>query len=72
MDRGNAITFQKKLKDIVGFDASSEEGFQDVIDLSKSCKFSDCSHTKEPGCAVKKAVEYMKKRDLFREPPTNL
>jgi ribosome biogenesis GTPase len=21
------------------------------------CKFRDCTHTKEPGCAVKKAVE---------------
>jgi len=31
-------------------------GFKDVRKFSGNCKFSNCSHTNEPGCAVKQAV----------------
>lgn len=31
--------------------------FTDVEDLAKSCKFSDCTHDNEPGCAVNRAIE---------------
>ena len=31
--------------------------FGDIEELSEECKFSDCSHTTEPGCAVLAAVE---------------
>lgn len=29
----------------------------DITDFEKSCRFMDCSHTNEPGCAVIQAVE---------------
>jgi ribosome biogenesis GTPase len=39
----------------------SEEGvadvFDDVIQITLSCKFSDCSHESEPGCAVRAAID---------------
>jgi len=31
--------------------------FKDIFKFSKECRFSDCTHTHEPGCAVLKAVE---------------
>ena len=31
--------------------------FDDVEALVKQCKFSDCQHRTEPGCAVKAAIE---------------
>ncbi|QKE72581.1 ribosome small subunit-dependent GTPase A [Arthrobacter citreus] len=31
--------------------------FTDVEELAKSCKFSDCTHSKEPDCAVNRAIE---------------
>lgn len=31
--------------------------FQEVEEFTKSCRFSDCKHDSEPGCAVKKALE---------------
>jgi ribosome biogenesis GTPase len=33
------------------------ETFADVDELAGSCKFNDCTHTREPGCAVIGAVE---------------
>lgn len=39
----------------------SDEGldlaFADIEELVGSCRFNDCSHTQEPGCAVLQAVE---------------
>ena len=29
-----------------------EAAFPDIVELSQGCKFSDCSHTHEPGCSV--------------------
>lgn len=31
--------------------------FPEIFDLSKDCKFNNCIHLEEPGCAVKEAVE---------------
>jgi ribosome biogenesis GTPase / thiamine phosphate phosphatase len=33
-----------------------EEAFADVEALAASCRFNDCSHNTEPGCAVKEAL----------------
>lgn len=31
--------------------------FADIEELAKACRYSDCKHAAEPGCAVKRAVE---------------
>lgn len=31
--------------------------FADVVDLARTCRFSDCRHESEPGCAVLAAIE---------------
>ena len=31
--------------------------FADVVQLAQSCRFDDCRHEAEPGCAVREAVE---------------
>jgi len=33
-----------------------EEAFDDIAELALSCKFTDCGHDTEPGCAVRAAV----------------
>jgi ribosome biogenesis GTPase len=30
--------------------------FEDIEDVARSCRFSDCDHRSEPGCAVKAAI----------------
>ncbi len=36
---------------------SIDTAFKDIEELSLGCKFSDCTHTSEPKCAVKEAIE---------------
>lgn len=42
---------------IWGTEESLEETFPDIVELAKGCKFTDCTHTHEVNCAVKKAVK---------------
>ena len=37
-------------------DEGLEETFEDVTSLFAHCRFSDCAHDAEPGCAVKAAI----------------
>lgn len=38
-------------------DEGIDEAFEDITGLFGSCKFSDCAHDREPGCAVRAALE---------------
>jgi ribosome biogenesis GTPase len=38
-------------------DQAIEQSFEDVAALAKQCRFADCTHTNEPGCAVLQAIE---------------
>lgn len=37
--------------------ADLSKSFEDIESLAENCRFRDCSHTGEPGCAVQKAIE---------------
>jgi ribosome biogenesis GTPase len=38
-------------------DEGLEEAFEDVAELAAQCRFSDCAHETEPGCAIRAALE---------------
>jgi ribosome biogenesis GTPase / thiamine phosphate phosphatase len=42
---------------IVGAGDGVDTGFEEFVELSAKCRFADCSHEHEPGCAVRAAVE---------------
>ena len=33
-----------------------DTAFADIEDLSRTCRYADCTHTSEPGCAVLRAL----------------
>jgi len=39
------------------WDGGAEETYADVEELAAGCRFADCAHETEPGCAVRAAVE---------------
>lgn len=38
-------------------EASLDEAFADIAQLEQNCKFSDCQHQTEPGCAIIEALD---------------
>jgi ribosome biogenesis GTPase / thiamine phosphate phosphatase len=56
------------LREVQLWDADDgiHEAFADVDELAAVCRFNDCSHTREPGCAVRAAI------DDGRLPPARL
>jgi ribosome biogenesis GTPase / thiamine phosphate phosphatase len=41
---------------LVGVSEGVCEGFEDIVGLSLNCRYPNCGHTQEPGCAVRAAV----------------
>ena len=42
---------------LLGTSDGLDERFSEICDLSIACRFADCTHTAEPGCAVLEAVK---------------
>jgi len=49
---------------MLGVGEGLDGAFADVAELAKNCRFADCGHSSEPGCAVRAAIE---RRDLSEE-----
>lgn len=56
---GVAIIDTPGIRELGLWDASEgiDDTFSDITKLFGDCKYSNCSHTTEPGCAVKNAIE---------------
>jgi ribosome biogenesis GTPase len=43
--------------EIAGADEGVEAAFDDIAELAAACRFTDCRHEGEPGCAVREAID---------------
>lgn len=59
MPKGGVLIDTPGLREIRLLDSREglEHTFSDIEEIALQCKFSDCSHENEPGCAVKKALK---------------
>jgi ribosome biogenesis GTPase len=59
MDGGAMIIDTPGMRELgsIGAGTGIEESFSEIRELTGSCRFTDCSHTGEPGCALREAVE---------------
>jgi len=58
LETGGIVIDTPGMREIQLWDGSEgiKESFEDIESLAKKCKFNDCQHDSEPGCAVKKAI----------------
>lgn len=60
LPRGGSLIDTPGIKGFGTFDMEPEEltsYFKEIFRFSKDCRFSNCTHTHEPGCAVLQALE---------------
>jgi ribosome biogenesis GTPase len=54
---GGAIVIDTPgLRELQLWEGDVDEAFTDVADLAAQCRFNDCAHSTEPGCAVQEAL----------------
>ncbi len=55
---GGLVIDTPGMRELALWDAEAmDDAFEDIAALASGCRFSDCGHDREPGCAVKAAVE---------------
>src|SRR5260221_10048680 len=59
LERGGVLIDTRGMRELQLWDVDEgvDETFADLAVLGESCRFRDCRHDREPGCAVKAAVE---------------
>lgn len=57
LPNGGIVIDTPGLREIGIESADLSKSFNDIDELASQCKFNDCSHESEPGCAVQKAIE---------------
>ena len=45
------------LRELQLWEGDVDEAFSDVVELAAQCRFRDCAHESEPGCAVREGVD---------------
>jgi len=59
LETGGIVIDTPGMREIQLWDGNEgiKESFEDIETLAQNCKFNDCQHDSEPGCAVKEAIE---------------
>jgi ribosome biogenesis GTPase len=54
---GSILVDTPGLRELQVWEGDVDAAFADVADLASQCRFNDCAHRTEPGCAVREALE---------------
>lgn len=57
LPKGGVVIDTPGMRELQLESADLTRSFADIEDLAQSCRFHDCTHQKEPGCAVREAIE---------------
>lgn len=57
LENGGVLMDTPGMREIGVVGANIEKSFNDIEELALRCKFSNCSHSKEKGCAILEAIE---------------
>lgn len=59
LEQGGLLVDMPGMRELgmLGVSEGMEDSFSDILEYSKSCRFTNCTHTDEPGCAVQRAIE---------------
>jgi ribosome biogenesis GTPase / thiamine phosphate phosphatase len=53
---GGVVLDTPGIRELQLWDADLEQTFGDVEEIARRCRFSDCAHDREPGCAIRDAL----------------
>jgi ribosome biogenesis GTPase / thiamine phosphate phosphatase len=56
LDGGGAVIDSPGIRELALDESDVDLVFEDIIDLELDCRFNDCTHGNEPGCALKQAI----------------
>ena len=54
---GGVVLDTPGIRELQLWDADLEQTFGDIEELARHCRFSDCAHDQEPGCAIRDALQ---------------
>jgi ribosome biogenesis GTPase len=57
MPGGAILVDTPGLRELQVWEGDVDAAFSDVAELASRCRFNDCAHSSEPGCAVREALE---------------
>lgn len=57
LESGGVIIDTPGMRELQLSQGDLESTFKDIEEIARECRFSDCKHKSEPGCAVKKSIE---------------
>jgi ribosome biogenesis GTPase len=53
---GGIVLDTPGIRELQLWDADLEQTFGDIEEIARRCRFSDCAHRREPGCAIRDAL----------------
>ena len=56
LSEGGVVLDTPGIRELQLWDADLEQTFGDVAEIARRCRFSDCAHDREPGCAIRDAL----------------